>query len=72
VLTRAVGEGAGLVIDAAGLAVRLRRSRAVHLATLRDQLPSRVPLLFLPYLFTKSHGIRTTRRVADHLAEEIL
>jgi anion-transporting ArsA/GET3 family ATPase len=72
VLAGEVGEGGGLVLDAAGLAVRLRRSRAVHLATLRDRLPERVPLLFLPYLFTRSHGIRTTRRVAEHLAEELL
>ena len=41
-------------------------------AALRDRLPDRVPLLFLPYLFTKSHGMRTTHRVAEHLAEELL
>ena len=67
-----VGDGANAAIDAAGLAVRLRRSRAVHLATLRDRLPESVPLLFLPYLFTKTHGMRTTHRVAEHLAEELL
>jgi anion-transporting ArsA/GET3 family ATPase len=72
VLEEQVGDGGGLVLDAAGLAVRLRRSRAVHLANLRDRLPARVPLLFLPYLFTRSHGIRTTRRVAEHLSEELL
>jgi anion-transporting ArsA/GET3 family ATPase len=71
-MVAAVGEGANAAIDAAGLAVRLRRSRAVHLATLRDRLPERVPLLFLPYLFTKTHGMRTTHRVAEHLAEELL
>jgi anion-transporting ArsA/GET3 family ATPase len=71
-LARAVGEGADAAVDAAALAVRLRRSRAVHLATLRDRLPKRVPLLFLPYLFTKTHGMRTTHRVAEHLAEELL
>jgi anion-transporting ArsA/GET3 family ATPase len=71
-LAAAVGDGADAAVDAAALAVRLRRSRAVHLATLRDRLPSRVPLLFLPYLFTKTHGMRTTHRVAEHLAEELL
>jgi hypothetical protein len=44
----------------------------VHLARLRDQLPGDVPLLFLPYLFTRSNGIRRTHQVADHLAEELL
>ncbi len=71
-MVAAAGPGASAAIDAAGLAVRLRRSRAVHLATLRERLPERVPLLFLPYLFTKSSGIRTTNRVAEHLAEELL
>jgi anion-transporting ArsA/GET3 family ATPase len=71
-LTAAAGDGADAAIDAAGLAVRLRRSRAVHLATLRDRLPTRVPLIFLPYLFTKTHGMRTIHRVAEHLAEELL
>ena len=67
-----VGPGADAVIDAAALAVSMRRSRAVHLTTLRDGLPPAVPLVYLPYLFTRSHGIRTTRRVAEHLAEELL
>jgi anion-transporting ArsA/GET3 family ATPase len=71
-LERVVGGGAGAVIEAADLAVRLRRSRAVHLARLRDQLPGDVPLLFLPYLFTRSNGIRRTHQVAEHLAEELL
>jgi len=71
-LADAVGKGAGVALDAAALAVRLRRSRAVHLANLRERLPAAVPLMFLPYLFTKTHGIRTTRRVAEHLAEELL
>lgn len=71
-LTAAVGKGAGVALDAASLAVRLRRSRAVHLATLRERMPAEVPLVYLPYLFTKTHGIRTTHRVAEHLAEELL
>jgi len=71
-MAAAVGSGAGAVIDAAALAVTMRRSRAVHLTTLRDGLPESVPLVYLPYLFTRSHGIRTTRRVAEHLAEELL
>ncbi len=30
-----------------------------------------VPLLYLPYLFTRSHGLRTTRQVAASLGEEL-
>jgi len=71
-LAEAVGAAAGKVVDAARLAVDLRRSRAVHLANLADRLPERVPLVHVPYLFTRSHGIRTTRQVADRLAEELL
>ncbi len=31
-----------------------------------------IPLIYVPYLFTRSHGIRTTRQIADRLAEELL
>ena len=30
-----------------------------------------VPLLYLPYLFARSHGLRTTRQVAGSLGEEL-
>ena len=30
-----------------------------------------VPMLYLPYLFTRSHGLRTTRQVAASLGEEL-
>lgn len=66
------GTASGIVLDAARLAVELRRSRAVHLHNLADRLPASVPLINVPYLFTRSHGIRTTRQVADRLAEELL
>ncbi|MFN8051920.1 MAG: ArsA family ATPase [Acidimicrobiales bacterium] len=71
-LVAAVGEPAELVVDAARLAVDLRRSRAVHLANLAERLPADVPLVNVPYLFTRSHGIRTTRQVAERLGEELL
>lgn len=66
------GTASGIVLDTARLAVELRRSRAVHLHNLADRLPESVPLINVPYLFTRSHGIRTTRQVADRLAEELL
>jgi anion-transporting ArsA/GET3 family ATPase len=59
------------IFDAAELAVTLRRSRAEHLATLRQGLDPSLPMLYVPYLFTRSHGARATRRVAELLAEEL-
>lgn len=59
------------VFDAAELAVTLRRTRAEHLATLRQALDPTLPMLYVPYLFTRTHGARATRRVAELLAEEL-
>jgi anion-transporting ArsA/GET3 family ATPase len=67
-----LGRGAGPVVDASHTAMMLRRSRAVHLSRLRSELPPELPVYYVPYLFTRSHGIRTTRQVADFLAEELL
>ncbi|HNI36532.1 MAG TPA: ArsA family ATPase, partial [Microthrixaceae bacterium] len=44
------GTASGIVLDAARLAVELRRSRAVHLHNLADRLPESVPLINVPYL----------------------
>lgn len=71
-LVAATDGAADLVLDAARLAVDLRRARAEHLVTLREQMAPDVPLMYVPYLFTRSHGIRTTRQIADRLAEELL
>lgn len=59
------------VIDAARMAVTLRRNRAVHLDRLQAAIDPSVPVMFLPELFTRSHGLRTSRRVARHLGEEM-
>lgn len=72
VLTELAGEPSELVVDAARLAVDLRRSRARHLGRLVERLAGKAPLVNLPYLFTRSHGIRTSRQVAERLGEEIL
>jgi anion-transporting ArsA/GET3 family ATPase len=64
-----VGPGAEAVLDAAGLASALRRSSAVHLARLREAVD--LPLVYLPYLFVRDHGLRVTRMVADALADEL-
>ena len=70
-LSAAVGGDVGPVLDAAELAVTLRRTRAGHLATLRSEVDPLLPLLYVPYLFTRSHGARATRQVAEFLAEEL-
>ena len=66
-----VGGDAGPVLEAARLAVTMRRTRSTHLDRLRAEIDPDVPLLYLPYLFTKSHGLRTTRQVAGSLGEEL-
>jgi anion-transporting ArsA/GET3 family ATPase len=71
-LEEAVGGPVEPVLDGAELAVTLRRTRGGHLARLRDELPSETPLIYVPYLFQRSHGVRATRQVAEHLGEEIL
>jgi anion-transporting ArsA/GET3 family ATPase len=59
------------ILDGAALAVTLRRTRAQHLARLREELPAGTPLLYVPYLFQRSHGARATSQVAAHLGEEL-
>lgn len=71
VLSENVGPAVASVLDAAQLAVTLRRSRAEHLTRLRGGLPSGIDLLYLPYLFNREHGVRATRQLADALAGEL-
>ncbi|MEN3315122.1 MAG: hypothetical protein V7605_1356 [Acidimicrobiaceae bacterium] len=59
------------VFEAARLAVTLRRTRAGHLDRLRQAVPPEVPLLFVPYLFTRGHGLRTTAQTAEALSAEL-
>jgi anion-transporting ArsA/GET3 family ATPase len=69
VLTDRVGSGTTAVLEAARLAVSLRRTRAVHLAELREAVD--LPMLYLPYLFVRDQGLRVTKMVADSLAQEL-
>jgi anion-transporting ArsA/GET3 family ATPase len=69
VLTSRVGSGATAVLDAARLAVSLRRTRAAHLAELRQAVE--LPTLYLPYLFVRDQGLRVTKMLADALAQEL-
>jgi anion-transporting ArsA/GET3 family ATPase len=59
------------VLDAARLAVTLRRTRAEHLERLREGIDPAVPMMYLPFLFTRLHGLRTLRQVAGSLSEEL-
>ena len=71
VLTSALGPAVDPVIEAARLAVTLRRTRAEHLDRLRAELPSGLPLLYVPELFTRGHGLRSTRLIAEALGAEL-
>jgi len=70
-LNELVGGDAGPLLEAARLAVTMRRTRSTHLDRLRQSIDESVPMLYLPYLFTRSHGLRTTRQVASSLGEEL-
>lgn len=70
-LSEVTGGSARPVLDAADLAVTLRRSRAGHLTRLRDELPDDLPLLYVPYLFQRTHGVRATKKIAGFIGEEL-
>ena len=63
-----LSDGVESVLSGARLAVTMRRSRAEHLSDLRAAVD--LPMLYLPYLFTRTHGVRETRVVADALSAE--
>jgi anion-transporting ArsA/GET3 family ATPase len=70
-LEAAAGPAVATVLEAADLAVTLRRSRAENLAVLRDALPPGLPVLYVPELFTRVPGRRFTAQVTSALAEEL-
>ncbi len=70
-LGTALGGSAQPLLDAATLTVRTRRARAGHLETLRHAIDDAVPMLYVPYLFFRSHGLRATRQVAEALSAEL-
>ncbi|MGI8983740.1 MAG: ArsA family ATPase [Acidimicrobiales bacterium] len=59
------------VLEAARMAVTLRRTRAGHLNHLRASIDPAVPLLYVPYLFARGHGLRSTGQVAEALSAEL-
>ena len=70
-LALAVGGPVDQVLDGARLAVDLRRTRVQHLDRLRDELPAGPLIVYVPYLFTRAHGLRATRSVAESLGAEL-
>ena len=70
-LEAAVSGPAHAVLDAARLAVTLRRTGAAHLERLRDGLPPGLPVLYVPELFRHSVGLRALAQVADALGAEL-
>lgn len=59
------------LLQAARLTVTMRRSRTEHLERLRDAIDPSVPMLYVPYLFFRSHGLRATHQIADSLSAEL-
>ena len=59
------------VMEAARLAVTMRRTRAGHVERLRSSIDPSIPLLYVPYMFMRAHGFRTTRQVAEALSAEL-
>ena len=41
------------------------------MARLRAELPPGVDQLYLPYLFTRTHGVRATHTIAEALGAEL-
>jgi anion-transporting ArsA/GET3 family ATPase len=70
-ISETVGGDVGPVFEGARLAVTMRRTRAEHLDRLRAGLDPEIPVLLLPFLFTRTHGLRTTGQVAASLGEEL-
>jgi anion-transporting ArsA/GET3 family ATPase len=70
-LSAAAGGPAGPIIEAARLAVTLRRTRTTHLERLRAGVDPTLPILFVPELFARTHGMRATTQVAERLGEEL-
>jgi anion-transporting ArsA/GET3 family ATPase len=70
-LSEAAGGPAEPVLEAARLAVTMRRTRAGHLQRLRSLVDPSLPLLYVPYLFARTHGLRATRQIAEALSAEL-
>ena len=71
VLAEVAGPAVATVLDAARLATNRRRVGAGHLERLRSALPSDMPVLYVPEMFSRSGGPRLVQQVSDALADEL-
>jgi anion-transporting ArsA/GET3 family ATPase len=71
ILEKEMGGSLTPLLDAARLTVRMRRARTEHLERLRDAVDPDVPMLYMPYLFFRAHGLRATHQIADALSAEL-
>jgi anion-transporting ArsA/GET3 family ATPase len=78
-VSKLLGGDAEPLLEGARLAVTMRRTRAEHLRRLREGLATAAnhartcapPVLFVPYLFARAHGLRSLHQVARALGEEL-
>ena len=70
-LEQRIGGSLKPLVDAARLTVTMRRSRTEHLERLRDAIDPGIPMLYMPYLFFRAHGLRATHQIADALSAEL-
>jgi anion-transporting ArsA/GET3 family ATPase len=70
-LAAELGGPVDTLMKAARLTVTMRRARTEHLERLREAIDPGIPLLYIPYLFFRSHGLRATHQVADALSAEL-
>ncbi len=59
------------VLEGARLASSIRRNSVGHLEHLRAGIDAAVPLVYVPYLFSRTSGIRAVRQIATALADEL-
>jgi anion-transporting ArsA/GET3 family ATPase len=71
VLEGALASPAEPLLDAARLTVTSRRNRTEHLERLRAAIDPAIPMLYVPYLFFRSHGLRATHQVTEALSAEL-
>ncbi len=70
-LLDATGMDPTILLQAARLAVELRRTSTVHIDRMRDALDSETPLINVPYFFDSSTSDVLAGKVADALGEEL-
>jgi anion-transporting ArsA/GET3 family ATPase len=71
ILEKELGGSITSLLQAARLTVTMRRARTEHLERLRQAIDPTIPMLYMPYLFFRAHGLRATHQIADALSAEL-